>query len=174
MNNNGITRSATTDPKPALQVQPIRLNPELDSPQAAINTVNTESEKANMLNNMHGGWVPKSKVKTKKIKDVKGGARRRLRRNKTYSRRGRRLTAFDARVSRRLRMRMLQRRIKKHKSRRRGSLRGGQPDPKTVPQHGTSCTNPNDTNCAGNISKGMLDLSAQAAANSQGDSIKPV
>ena len=172
MNNNGITRSATTDPIPALQVQPIRLNPELESPQAAIDTVTADSEKANMLNNMHGGWVPKSKVKTKKIKDVKGGARRRLRRHKTYSRRGRRLTAFDARVSRRLRMRMLQRRIKKHKSRRRGSLRGGQVQ--TVPQHGASCTNPNDTNCAGNISKGMLDLSAQAAANSQGDCIKPV
>ena len=146
MNNNGITRSATTDPIPALQVQPIRLNPELESPQAAIDTVTADSEKANMLNNMHGGWVPKSKVKTKKIKDVKGGARRRLR------------------------MRMLQRRIKKHKSRRRGSLRGGQVQ--TVPQHGASCTNPNDTNCAGNISKGMLDLSAQAAANSQGDSVK--
>jgi hypothetical protein len=168
MSNDGIIRSPTTDPKPVIQVQPIRLNPALESPQAAINTVNAESDKANMLNNMHGGWVPKSKVKTKKIKDVKGGARSRRRR--AYSRR-RRLTASDARVSRRLRMRMLQRRIKKRKSRRRGSLRGGQA---TVPQHGTSCTNPNDTNCAGNISKGMLDLSAQAAANSQGDSIKPV
>ena len=167
-----ITRGNTSDPVHVVTVQPILVDPSRQSPQAAINAVNAESENANMMNNMIGGWVPKSKVKSKKIKDVvKGGAR--LRRRRTYSRRGRRLTASDARVSRRLRMRMLQRRIKKRKSRRSGSLqrqmRGGQVQ--TVPQHGSSCTNPNDTNCPGNISKGMLDLSAQAAANSQGDSV---
>ena len=175
-----ITRGHTNDPMPVAAVQPILVDPSRQSPQAAINAVNAESENANMMNNMIGGWIPKSnkvksKVKSKKIKDVvlvKGGAR--LRRRRTYSRRGRRLTASDARVSRRLRMRMLQRRIKKRKSRRSGSLqqqmRGG--EVQTVPQHGTSCNNPNDTNCAGNISKGILDLSAQAAANSQGDSVK--
>ena len=170
-----ITRGNTSDPVPVAPVQPILVDPSRQSPQAAINAVNAESEKANMMNNMIGGWIPKSKVKSKKIKDVvlvKGGAR--LRRRRTYSRRGRRLTASDARVSRRLRMRMLQRRIKKRKSRRSGSLqqqmRGG--EVQTVPQHGTSCTDPKDTNCAGNISKGILDLSAQAAANSQGDSVK--
>ncbi len=171
---NKITRGNTSDPVPVATVQPILVDHSRQSPQAAINAVNAESEKANMMNNMIGGWIPKSKVKSKKIKDVvKGGAR--LRRRRTYSRRGRRLTASDARVSRRLRMRMLQRRIKKRKSRRSGSLqqqmRGG--EVQTVPQHGTSCNNPNDTNCAGNISKGILDLSAQAAANSRGDSVRP-
>jgi hypothetical protein len=170
---NKITRGHTNDAMPLAPVQPILVDSSRQSPQAAINAVNAESEKANMMNNIKiGGWIPKSKVKSKKIKDVKGGAR--LRRRRTYSRRGRRLTASDARVSRRLRMRMLQRRIKKRKSRRSGSLqrqmRGGQVQ--TVPQHGSSCTNPNDNNCPGNISKGMLDLNAQAAANSQGDSIK--
>jgi hypothetical protein len=84
---------------------------------------------------------------------------------------------------------MLQRRIKKRKSRRHGSLqrqlqlqmRGGsgggqvplQPAVQTVPQHGSSCT-AGDTNCAGNISKGILDLNAQAVANSHGDKVSPL
>lgn len=168
-----ITRTPTSDPKPVTEVNPMLVDPSRQSPQAAINAVNAESEKANTMNNLQlqaGGWVPKSKViKSKKVKNG-GGSGSRIRR------RGWRLTASDARVSRRLRLRMLQRRIKKRKSRRRESLqrrmRGG--ELQTVPQHGASCADSSDTNCAGNISKGILDLNAQAEANSQGDSIKNV
>jgi hypothetical protein len=83
---------------------------------------------------------------------------------------------------------MLQRRIKKRKSRRSGTrqmqmqmqMRGGsggqvplQPQPaavQTVPQHGTSCT-AGDTNCPGNITQGILSVNAQAVANSHGDNV---
>ena len=176
-----IRRGPTASAVPHSVVHPILLDPSRQSPQAAIQAVNADSDRANMLNNMHGGWVPNPKtkvVKSKKVKNEGGSGSRRRRR---------RLTASDARVSRRLRMRMLQRRIKKRKSRRHGSrqrqlqlqlqMRGGsggqvplQPAVQTVPQHGTSCT-PGDTNCAGNISKGILDLNAQAVANSHGDKV---
>lgn len=181
-----IRRTATLEPAPHAVVQPIIVDSSRQSPQAAIQAVNADSDKANMLNNMHGGWVPNPKTKVVKSKKVKGGRgrRRSYRTRRRYSR----SNVYDARVSRRLRMRMLQRRIKKRKSRRHGSLqrqrqlqlqmRGGsgggqvplQPAVQTVPQHGTSCT-PGDTNCAGNISKGILDLNAQAVANSHGDKV---
>ena len=182
-----IRRGPTASAVPRAVVQPILIDPSRQSPQAAINAVNADSDKANMLNNMHGGWVPNPKTKVVKSKKVKGGRgrRRSYRTRRRYSR----SNVYDARVSRRLRMRMLQRRIKKRKSRRHGSLqrqlqlqmRGGsgggqvplQPAVQTVPQHGSSCT-AGDTNCAGNISKGILDLNAQAVANSHGDKVSPL
>ena len=183
-----IRRGPTASAVPRAVVQPILIDPSRQSPQAAINAVNADSDKANMLNNMHGGWVPNPpKTKVVKSKKVKGGRgrRRSYRTRRRYSR----SNVYDARVSRRLRMRMLQRRIKKRKSRRHGSLQrqrqlqlqmrggSGQQVPlqpvQTVPQHGSSCT-AGDTNCAGNISKGILDLNAQAVANSHGDKVSPL
>jgi hypothetical protein len=80
--------------------------------------------------------------------------------------------ASDARVSRRLRMRMMQRRIKKLKSRRIGSrrMRGG--NLMHVPQHGESCV-PGQLNCPGNIAQSILSTQAQANANSHGDNPNP-
>jgi len=180
-----IRRGPTASAVPHAVVQPMLIDPSRQSPQAAINAVNADSDKANMLNNMHGGWVPNPKTKVVKSKKVNGGRgrRRSYRTRRRYSR----SNVYDARVSRRLRMRMLQRRIKKRKSRRHGSLqrqlqlqlqmRGGsgqqvplQPAVQTVPQHGVSCT-PGDTNCAGNIAQGILSVNAQAVANSHGDKV---
>lgn len=183
-----IRRGPTASAVPHTVVQPMMIDPSRQSAQAAIQAVNADSEKANMQNNMHGGWVPNPpKTKVVKSKKVKGGRGRR--RSYRTQRRYSRSNVYDARVSRRLRMRMLQRRIKKRKSRRHGSLqrqlqlqmRGGsgggqvplQPAVQTVPQHGSSCT-AGDTNCAGNISKGILDLNAQAVANSHGDKVSPL
>jgi hypothetical protein len=190
MSGGEIRRSPTLAPVEHAAVKPILLDPSRQSPQAAIQAVNADSEKANMMNNMHGGWVPNPKTKVVKSKKVKEGgsskSRTRRRRRRRHSQ-SRRLNASDARVSRRLRMRMLQRRIKRRKSRRRGTrqmqmqmqMRGGsggqvplQPQPavQTVPQHGTSCT-AGDTNCAGNITQGILSVNAQAVANSHGDNV---
>lgn len=73
-----ITRTPTSDLMPVAPVQPMLVDPSRQSPQAAINAVNADSEKANMMNNMHGGWVPKSKMQKPKkrkmllIKAVRG------------------------------------------------------------------------------------------------------
>lgn len=186
MSGGEIRRAAISSPAPHAVVQPMMIDPSRQSAQAAIQAVNADGDKANMLNNMQGGWVPNPKTKVIKSKKVKIGGRSGSRKRCSRSRRQRRLNASDARVSRRLRMRMLQRRIKKRKSRRRGSrqmqMRGGsgggqggqaplQPAVQTVPQHGGPSCTAGDTNCAGNISKGILDLNAQAVANSHGDNV---
>jgi hypothetical protein len=167
---------------PVAVVNPMIVPTNAASSKAAIDAVTAESTQTNTLNNMKiGGWMPNAKTKVVKSKKVKVGGRRRSRRQS----RRRQSSAFDARVSRRLRLLMLQRRIKKRSSRRRKSLRlrlqlhggsGGagvplQPGPEktpTVPQHGASCT-PGEPNCAGNITQGILSLNAQAVANSHGD-----
>jgi hypothetical protein len=174
---------------PVAVVNPMIVPVSAASSKAAIDAVTADSIQANTLNNMKiGGWMPNAKTKVVKSKKVKVGGRRRSGRRSRQSRRQsrrRQSSAFDARVSRRLRLLMLQRRIKKRSSRRRKSLRlrlqlhggsGGagvplQPESETtptVPQHGASCT-PGEPNCAGNITQGILSLNAQAVANSHGD-----
>lgn len=164
-----VHRSAINSDAPSFNVAPLLTTkgPE-SSPGAAIQSVAMTDKLANDQNNMTGGWVPNPKptkvVKSKKYKEKEGGggAVRRLRRRVRTRRR--RLTASDARVSRRLRIRMMQRRIKKLKSRR---MRGG--DTNTVPQHGASCSK-EQPNCAGNIAQTLLSVQAQGVANSHGDS----
>lgn len=178
-----IKRTAVPGSAPVAVVNPMIVPANAASSKAAIDAVTTESNQTNTLNNMKiGGWMPNAKTKAVKSKKVKvGGVRRRS------GRRSRRQqsSAFDARVSRRMRLLMLQRRIKKRSSRRRKSLRlrlqlhggsGGagvplQPESETtptVPQHGASCTR-GEPNCAGSITQGILSLNAQAVANSHGD-----
>jgi hypothetical protein len=167
-------------PVPVAKVAPMIIPPGAASPAAAIQTVNADAKAANLSNNMQiGGWVPNPKtkvVKSKKAKNVGGrgggggdGSAARRRRRRSYRTRRNRSSAFDARVSRRLRLRMLQRRIKKRKSRRRTLLemqRGGV----FVPQHGTSCQ-PGQSNCPGNTTQALMSVNAQAVANSRGDKL---
>ena len=177
-----ITRGNVAQPVPVVNVAPMIISPEVASPAAAIQTVNADAKAANLSNNMQiGGWVPNPKtkvVKSKKAKNVGGrggggggggGSAARRHRRRSYRTRRIRSSAFDARVSRRLRLRMLQRRIKKRKSRRRTLLelqRGGE----FVPQHGISCQ-PGQSNCPGNTTQALMSVNAQAVANSRGDKL---
>lgn len=182
-----IKRTAVPGSAPVAVVNPMIVPANAASSKAAIDAVTTESNQTNTLNNMKiGGWMPNAKTKAVKSKKVKvGGVRRRSGRRSGRRSRRQQSSAFDARVSRRMRLLMLQRRIKKRSSRRRKSLRlrlqlhggsGGagvplQPESETtptVPQHGASCTR-GEPNCAGNITQGILSLNAQAVANSHGD-----
>ena len=186
-----IKRTPVPEPASVAVVNPMLVPASAASSKAAIDAVAADSIKINTLNNMKiGGWMPNAKTKAVKSKKVKvGGVRRRSgrRSGRLSGRRSRRQqsSAFDARVSRRMRLLMLQRRIKKRSSRRRKSLRlrlqlhggsGGagvplQPESETtptVPQHGASCTR-GEPNCAGSITQGILSLNAQAVANSHGD-----
>jgi hypothetical protein len=124
-----------------------------------------------------------------------GGAKKTARfsliRNRSRNRNRSRLTRFgrryhgvaigsiQKRISRRVRMNLLHRKIRKSKnnytqrrSRRRSRSRsqmqwGGET---TVPQHGVSCAGgAAQQNCPGNTSAALLDASRQAAANAQGD-----
>ena len=83
-------------------------------------------------------------------------------------------------MSRRLRLRLLQRRIKKRKNSAKQlhlqlQMRGGGGDGAvegstlTVPQHGRSCS-PGELNCAGTSTASILGASNQMEANSLGDS----
>lgn len=165
-----IRRDQISAPVPVAKADPMVIPPNAASPGAAIQAVNADAARANTANNMQlGGWVPKTKVvKSKKAKNVGGrGGGGSAARRRSYRPRRNRSSAFDARVSQRLRLRMLQRRIKKRKSRRRASMRlqwGGVP----VPQHGTSCM-PSEPNCAGTTTQALMSVNAQAVANSHGD-----
>ena len=167
-----IRRDQISTPVPVAKADPMVIPPGAASPGAAIQAVNADAARANTANNMQlGGWVPNPKtkvVKSKKAKNVGGrGGRGSAARRRSYRPRRNRSSAFDARVSQRLSLRMLQRRIKKRKSRRRASLRlqwGGVP----VPQHGSSCV-PNQPNCAGNTTQALMSVNAQAVSNSHGD-----
>lgn len=182
-----IKHTAVSEPAPVAVVNPMIVPANAASSKAAIEAVTADSTNANTLNNMKiGGWMPNAKTKAVKSKKVKvGGVRRRSGRRSGRRSRRQQSSAFDARVSRRMRLLMLQRRIKKRSSRRRKSLRlrlqlhggsGGadvplQPESETtptVPQHGASCTL-GEPSCAGNITQGILSLNAQAVANSHGD-----
>lgn len=84
--------------------------------------------------------------------------------------------AFKTRVSRRLRIRMVQRRIKKRNAATaKFQMRGGSDSDAenadyTVPQHGHSCGQ-GELNCAGNEASVLLAAKNQMTANAHGDSL---
>ncbi len=129
-----------------------------------------------MLRNMHNRG-PRPHGQTQYRGTVKrfggGGSRRRTARCRnrsrfTRSRRYRTRTPFNAvqqRISHRVRMNLLHRKI--HKVKNNYTQRGGEP---TVPQHGASCAGgAAQQNCPGNSTASLLDAQRQATANAQGD-----
>ena len=195
-NPDAIQRYETAAPAPTradFAPAPIKYTAESSSASAALNTVRADAANGNMLNNMHGGWIPggsKSRSRrnrhryTSTIK-LRGGRRRRgsrCSRGRRDSRGMRRQgAAFKTRVSRRLRIRMVQRRIKKRNAAsaklqmRGGSSDGGSESNTenanyTVPQHGHSCAQ-GELNCAGNEASVLLAAKNQMTANAHGDSL---
>jgi hypothetical protein len=94
-------------------------------------------------------------------------------------------SSFKRRVSRRIRMRLLQMRIKKRniasasrsrtKTMMQKTMRGGNGDlalgdKDLVPQHGSSCSGNADPNCPGLAAESLLTASRQSTANAHGDS----
>ena len=168
------------------------------SPAAAIDSVQADAAKGNMMANMHGGWVPDKHgivhLVTKTSRSNKKGSRRSRSRSRTIRRGGKRSllsrqfrkqgSSFKRRVSRRIRLRLLQLRIKKRniESARRSRsnakmqkmMRGGNTeqagsnDP--VPQHGPSCSGDSDPNCPGLAAASLLTANRQATAYERGDS----
>ena len=153
---------------------PLKYNAESASPAAAIDTTRANDVKSNTMNNMHGGRgmaVSRRKKSKSSHNTRRGGGSHRYRRR--YSK------TQISRMSRRLRMRLLQRRIKKRKNSAKQlhlqlQMRGGGGDGAveggnlTVPQHGHSCS-PGELNCAGNSTATILTASNQMEANSLGD-----
>ena len=99
-----------------------------------------------------------------------GGRRTARCRNRSRFTRSRRyrartpLNAVQQRISHRVRMNLLHRKI--HKVKNNYTQRGGE----TVPQHGTSCAGgAAQQNCPGNSTASLLDAQRQATANAQGD-----
>jgi hypothetical protein len=88
--------------------------------------------------------------------------------------------SIQKRISRRVRMNLFHRKIRKSKnnqtqrrSRNRSRSQMQQGGEVTVPQHGVSCAGgAAQQNCPGNTSAALLDASRQAQANAQGDAIK--
>ena len=76
-------------------------------------------------------------------------------------------------MNRRLRIRMVQRRIKRNTAAAKLQMRGGssnENDHYTVPQHGHSCAE-GELNCAGNEASVLLAAKNQMTANAHGDSL---
>lgn len=208
MTIDGVTRSVTPVAAPtAADIKPLPLTytAEQASPTAAINSVNADAAKGNMMANMHGGWVPDKRgivrivTKTHSSRSKKNGSRSRSK-SRTIRRGGKRATrggrsrtriarrrfrkqgsSFKRRVSRRIRMRLLERHIKKRSigssnSNMQKMMRGGDNDAAgmgggdPVPQHGASCA-PGAPNCPGNAAASLLTANRQATANAHGDSI---
>jgi len=203
MTIDGVSRTVTPAPAPSaeeLKPVPLMYTADQASPAAAIDSVKTDAANGNMVANMHGGWVPDKRgivrivTKTHSSRSKKNGSRSRSR---TIRRGGKRATrsrtriarrrfrkqgsSFKRRVSRRIRMRLLERHIKKRRSTNSNMqkmMRGGDNDaaamgggdPVPVPQHGASCV-PDAPNCAGNAAASLLTANRQATANAHGDSI---
>ena len=203
---DAVTRTETAAAAPNaadLKPPPLQYTAQQASPAAAIDSVQADAAKGNMMANMHGGWVPDKRgivhIVTKASGNKKNGSRSRSRstsgsRSRTIRRGGKRRLSrrfrkqgcsFKRRVSRRIRLRLLQLRIKKRNiisSRNRSNakmqkmMRGGNNNDADnigggdkVPQHGASCT-PGIPNCPGNSAASLLDASRQATANAHGDS----
>ena len=198
-NLDAVTRTATPVAAPdATAIKPPALvyTAEQASPSAAINSVQADAAKGNMMANMKGGWVPDKHgivhivTKAKTNRSVKTGSRTRSRsRSRTVRRGGKRSlrrrfrkqgNSFKRRVSRRIRLRFLQRHIKKRRvaasiKRSNALMRGGNIDAggdmgggDPVPQHGASCA-PDAPNCAGNAAASLLTANRQATMNAHGD-----
>ena len=197
LNLNPVSRSATHAVAPTaqdLKPPPLQYTAQQASPAAAIDSVQADAAKGNMMANMHGGWVPDKRgivhiVTTKVSRSNKKSSRSRSRSrsgSRTIRRggkRGRRFrkqgSSFKRRVSRRIRMRLLERHIKKHSigsnAMMQKMMRGGNNDTNIgggdrVPQHGASCSGSADPNCPGNAAASLLDATRQATANAHGDS----
>ena len=189
-NPDAIQRYETAAPAPTradFAPAPIKYTAESSSASAALNTVRADAANGNMLNNMHGGWIRSRRNRHRYTSTIKlrGGRRRRGSRGSRGRRdsRGTRRqgAAFKTRVSRRLRIRMVQRRIKKRNAAsaklqmRGGSSDGGSESNTenanyTVPQHGHSCAQ-GELNCAGNEASVLLAAKNQMTANAHGDSL---
>jgi len=203
-NIDRVFRTATPAPPPTakdIKPEPLKFNAEQASPSAAINSVQADAAKGNMLANMHGGWVPDKRgivhvvTKARTNRSAKPGSRtNRTNKSRTIRRGGksrcrsslrRRFrkqgSSFKRRVSRRIRLRFLQRHIKKRSAasikRSNALMMGGNGNADTatdmgggdpVPQHGASCA-PNAPNCAGNAAASLLTANRQATMNAHGD-----
>jgi len=211
MRLDGVTRSVTPAPAPQsqdLKPTPLQYTAEQASPAAAINSVQADAAKGNMMANMHGGWVPDKRgivhivTKTKASRSKKKGSRSKSKfrsRSRTIRRGGKRSSSlnrrfrkqgssFKRRVSRRIRMRLLERHIKKHNiasatmsksnTMMQKMMRGGNNDTNPagmgggdpVPQHGASCSQ-GMPNCPGLAAASLLTANRQATMNSHGDSV---
>ena len=200
-NLDAVTRTATPVAAPdAAAIKPPALVYTADqaSPSAAIESVQADAAKGNMAANMKGGWVPDKRgivhivTKAKPERSVKNGSRTRssfMSRSRTVRRGGKRSlrrrfrkqgNSFKRRVSRRIRLRLLQRNIKKRRvaasiKRSNALMMGGNIDAGSdmgggdpVPQHGASCA-PDAPNCAGNAAASLLTANRQATMNAHGD-----
>lgn len=202
LNLNPVSRSLTDADAPTAQdmkPQPLQYTAQQASPAAAIDSVQADAAKGNMVANMHGGWVPDkrgivhivTKVKASKKRSRSSRSSSSRSRSKSRSRtirrggkRGRRFRkqgrSFKRRVSRRIRMRLLERHIKKHSigsnAMMQKMMRGGTSTNITntgegdpVPQHGASCSGDADPNCPGLAAASLLTAGRQSTANAYGD-----
>jgi hypothetical protein len=184
-NLDQVSRSETHAAAPTaadLKPPPLQYTAQQASPAAAIDSVQADAAKGNMMANMHGGWVPDKRgivhIVTKPSRSNKKGSRSRTirrggKRGRKFRKQG---SSFKHRVSRRIRMRLLERHIKKHtvgsNSMMQKMMRGGNNevalDAQTVPQHGASCA-PDAPNCPGNAAASLLTAKRQGIANAHGD-----
>lgn len=199
-NLDQVSRSETRAAAPTaadLKPPPLQYTAQQASPAAAIDSVQADAAKGNMMANMHGGWVPDKRgivhIVTKPSRSNKKRSRSRsmsrsMSRSRSRSRtirrggkRGRKFrkqgSSFKHRVSRRIRMRLLERHIKKHSigsnSMMQKMMRGGNnevaADAAPVPQHGRSCSGNTDPNCPGLAAESLLTASRQSTVNAHGD-----
>lgn len=175
-----ITTTPADMPEKNYTAPPLKYNADSASPAAAIDTTRANDVKSNTMNNMHGGrgMAVSRRKKSKSPHTTRRGGSRRYRRR--HSRNSRNYSKPQiSRMSRRLRMRLLQRRIKKRKNSAKQlhlqlQMRGGggdgavEGDNLTVPQHGHSCSR-GELNCAGTSTASILVASNQMEANSLGD-----
>lgn len=210
-NIDAVTRTETPAPAPTtkdLTPPALQYTAQQASPAAAIDSVQADATKGNMMANMHGGWVPDkrgivnivtnaasrskkkgamSKTKSRyrsRSRTIRRGGRGRGRLSRRFRKQG---SSFKHRVSRRIRLRLLQMRIKKRNiaSASRSSrsnakmqkpMRGGNTDAAVlgqndlVPQHGASCSGDADPNCPGLAAESLLTANRQSTANAHGDS----
>ncbi len=184
-NGPPVQRHPTSAPPPGtsdLTPTPMVVDKNLASPEAATAQITANAEKQNMINNIAGGGKRTRKMKknthsrTCKCK-CKCCIRLRMRRSRKHSKR----TLINKKqrqiVSKRIQMNLLHRKIRKSKNNhsysktQTRSQNGG--EAATVPQHGVSCSNPNDQQCAGNSTELLLDAQRQATVNQQGDKLTP-
>ena len=128
-----------------------------------------------MLRNMHNrGPRPHDQTQYRGTAKRFGGRRTARCRNRSRFTRSRRyrtrapLNAVQRRISHRVRMNLLHRKI--HKFKNNYTQRGGEGPTTAVPQHGASCAGgAAQQNCPGNSTASLLDAQRQATANAQGD-----
>lgn len=197
-NPDAVQRYETAAPAPTrsdFNAAPIKYTADSASASAAINTTRADAANGNFLANMHGGRIRgrhhrrlTSKLHTARSKRLSRRVKRR-RISSSNSKKSRSTVrqqgdAFKTRVNRRLRIRMMQRRIKKRinnsstlklRLRMHGGI-GGTDNANpvnsnyVVPQHGHSCA-AGETNCAGNEAAVLLSAKNQMTAYAHGDSV---